>query len=118
MGARSSNKHWARLFVALLVLSMVEENLQVAVRCKVETDMGEGIVYPSNYATSTIGKMDETLESVIKLFRFKYHMDGKGRNGFNPIKNVGDREQLKEVSSRTLAHQVQVLIDQYSKLSQ
>lgn len=116
MSTNSSYRFWATLFIGLLVLSMVTESLQVAVRCKEETDMSDGIVYSSrNHATLTIEKSDETLAHVTSLFHSRYHMDKKGKNEINPIKNLKDRKNLKDSPSEALADKVKGLIEGYRK---
>ena len=115
MSTGSNKKSWARLFTGLLVLSMFAEDIQVAVRCKEETDKSEGITYPScKDATLTLEKIDDELDKVITLFRTKYHMNGKSKNGFNPIRNLGDRKELGDSPSKILASEVKSLVDQYS----
>ena len=116
MSTNSSYRFWASLFIGLLVLSMVTESLQVAIRCKEETDKSEGIVYPSrNHATSAIEKSDETLDHVTSLFRSRYHMDKRGKNEINPIRNLDNRRDLKDSPSEALASEVKSLIDGYRK---
>lgn len=117
-GSRKKAKvSWPRWFISILVLSMVTESLQVAVRCKEETDKGEGIVgLNDKSATITLKTMDERLDFMTKIFRQKYGMNGKGKDEFNPIEKIGDREHLDNLPSETLAMQVKALIDKYSKL--
>ena len=116
MSTNSSYRFWARLFIGLLVLSMVAENSQIAIRCKEETDMSECKVYPSRkYATLAIEKNDESLAHVTSLFRSRYHMDKKGKNEINPIKNLEDRKNLRDEPSEALACKVKGLIDRYRK---
>lgn len=117
MSTGSDKKSWARLFTGLLVLSMFTEDIQVAVRCKEDTDKSEDIAHPScKGATLALEKIDDTLDFVVRLFRQRYHMNGKGKNGFNPIRNLGDREELGDSPSKILAIEVESLVVQYRKL--
>ena len=115
MSTRSSYRFWARLFIGLLVLSMVTESLQVAVRCKEATDRSESIVYGSRNYAPTIEKSDETLDYVTRLFLSRYHMNKRGKNEINPIRNLEDRKALKDSPSEALASEVKSLIDRYRK---
>ena len=116
MSSRSSIGFWPMLFTSLLVLTIIVEDVQVAVRCKEDTDISEGIIYPSrNSATSTLETIDERLDFLIRMFRQRYHMHGERKNEFNPIKFLSHRENLDDSPSKTLAFHVKRLIDQYSK---
>lgn len=92
---------WAIAFIALLTLSMVTESMQISVRCKEETDKEMGTLpRHDSTAQSEIDHMDERLDLLMRIFRKKYriteHMDGNGKAGFNPVKDLKDRSLLDE----------------------
>lgn len=117
MSNKKCKGSWAQLFMSLMTLSVVLESLQVAVRCKEETDKSEGVVDINDLSADlALENIDERLDWLTKLFRQKYTMNGKKEKGFNPISKVTDREDLDDLPSKTLAAQVKALIGKHSKL--
>lgn len=117
MSTKKCKASWAQLFISLLTLSMVLESLQVAVRCKEDTDKSEGVVdFDDLSADSALKNIDERLDGLTKMFRQKYTMHGKQEKGFNPISKDTDREDLDDLPSKTLAVQVKALIDKHRKI--
>ena len=95
--------------MGLLTLSMVTESLQVAVRCKEETDKEMGLLPQGDARAETdISLMDERLDLLMRLFRQKYkstgQRHGKGKLEFNPIKDHEDRNSLDQPAQMLAQH--------------
>ena len=98
--------------------SWLPPTIEVAIRCKHDTDKSEGITYrDEDDASSTIKMIDERLEWLTKLFRQKYTMSDKGKSGFNPVKNPSHRDDLGDLPSKTLVLEIKELIDKYRRFS-
>ena len=100
---------WAVDFMGLLTLSMVTESLQVAVRCKEETDKEMGLLPQGDARAETdISLMDERLDLLMRLFRQKYksmgQRHGKGKLEFNPVKDYKDRNSLDQPAQMLAQH--------------
>ena len=100
---------WAVDFMGLLTLSMVTESLQVAVRCKEETDKEMGLLPQGDARAETdISLMDERLDLLMRLFRQKYkstgQRHGKGKLEFNPVNDLKDRNSLDQPAQMLAQH--------------
>lgn len=111
-----SNKKatWATVFVSLLMLSMTTESLQVAVRGKEAIDKREGILMPEDgTAQTTIDKIEERLNFLIRLYRKKYGATEEREMTFNPLKE-GSRAYADLGSpDQSLAREMKDVIDTY-----
>ena len=106
---------WATVFVALLMLSMTTESLQVAVRGKEATDKREGILMQGDgTATTTIEKMEERLNFLIRLYRKKYGATEEREMTFNPLKNHDAYNSLGP-PDQDLAHKIRTVTDTYRR---
>ncbi|MCJ1467668.1 hypothetical protein MMC07_006293 [Pseudocyphellaria aurata] len=100
---------WCPAFVALLLLAMMTESMQIQIRCKEETDKTDGtIARENNVASSDIGLMEEKWEVLRDLFHKKY-------KGFNPIYQDRDQKDLEDASMQRLAQQVKALTEKYGE---
>ncbi|KAL9026427.1 MAG: hypothetical protein Q9196_004907 [Gyalolechia fulgens] len=102
---------WAALFASMTILAMTTESLQVAVRCKDETDKGEGTVRQNDTtADEAIKLMDERFELLKNLFHQGHRT--LSSKGLNPIRKVQDRTFL-DGASQSLASKASEIIDSY-----
>ena len=102
----SSKTSWAAAFATLLILSITTESMQVAVRCKEDTDVVEDLI--SQWAkrpTQFVVDMDSKLDEVVCLFHAKY---GK----FDPAERATYPQNL-EKSSRDLALAINSIIEKH-----
>ena len=88
---------------------MVTESLQVAVRCKEETDKEMGLLPQGDKRAETdISLMDERLDLLMRLFRQKYksigQRHGKGKLDFNPVEELKDRNSLGQPAQMLAQH--------------
>lgn len=107
---QSSNKlpAWTRAFVALLLLAMMIESMQVQVRCKEESDKRDGMTAQGNDdASSEIGHMDEKWQLLRDLYHKKYKT-------FNPIYQDNDRKML-DPPMQELAQGVKALTEKHGE---
>lgn len=107
---QSSNKRpaWTRAFVALLLLAMVIESMQVQIRCKEESDKRDGMRAKGNDdASSEIGHTDEKWRLLRDLYHKKY-------KAFNPIYQDNDRQML-DPPMQELAQQVKALAEKHGE---
>lgn len=108
---QSSNKRpaWTRAFVALLLLAMVVESMQVQVRCKEESDKRDGIMgaQGNDDASSEIRHMDEKWQLLRDLYHKKYKT-------FNPIYQDNDRKML-DPPMQELAQRVKALTEKHGE---
>lgn len=114
----SDNKlAWAPILVGLLVLSMVTESMQVAVRCKEATDKREkNLALSDPIATNTIGEMEEKLDLTMVLFRKKWRATKERGMKCNPLSSAQARTGLK-MPDQHLAQEVKSIIDQHRQYS-
>ncbi|KAL8675831.1 MAG: hypothetical protein Q9186_007565 [Xanthomendoza sp. 1 TL-2023] len=116
---RSSNKKplWAPLFACMVILAMTTETLQVSVRCKEETDKGEGTINQDDKtADEAIALMDDKYDFLKKCFHQGY---GTLRpKGLNPLRSPQDRTCLEDGASQSLAEKASDIIETYCKFIQ
>lgn len=112
---RVSNKKslWAPLFACMVILAMTTETLQVAVRCKEETDkQEETIKQDDKTADDAIALMDERFDLLKRLFHQAYRT--LLPKGLNPLQNAQDRARLDD-ASHSLAAKASDIVEQYCK---
>ena len=104
---------WATNFTSLLMLSMITESLQVAIRCKEATDKREGVLMPGDStATLSIDNSEGKLDFLVRLYRKKYGATEGKQMTFNPLKHSKACEDL-ELPDQRLVHEVRAIIDTY-----
>ncbi|KAL8820938.1 MAG: hypothetical protein Q9191_007413, partial [Dirinaria sp. TL-2023a] len=111
-----SNKKaaWATVFVSLLMFSMTTESLQVAVRGKEAIDKREGILMPEDEtAQTTIDKIEERLNFLIRLYRKKYGATEEREMTFNPLKEGFRAYADLSRPDQSLAREMKDVIDTY-----
>ncbi|MCJ1261157.1 hypothetical protein MMC22_001021 [Lobaria immixta] len=111
---QSSNKRpaWTKAFVALLLLAMMTESMQVQIRCKEETDKRDGMrTQESKSANVEIKTMDEKWNLLRDLFHKKFGTLSNGR-AFNPIHHDSDRKNVDEAFEK-LAQEVKSITEKH-----
>lgn len=106
---------WNVAFVALLLLAMMIESMQVQIRCKEESDKRDGMIAKGNDSASLeIGLMDEKWQKLRDLYHKKYRTQANGK-AFNPIYQDSDRKMLDAPLQR-LVQEVKALTEKHGEL--
>lgn len=110
---------WNTAFVALLLLAMMTESMQIQIRCKEETDKRDRMRAQDHDASSEIGLMDEKWEVLRDLFHKKYGTPStvgwpNGTKAFDPIYQDRDRNML-DTPCQELAQQVKTLTEKHGE---
>ena len=105
---------WTKAFIALLLLAMMTESMQIQIRCKEETDARDQMRTPQkDGASSEIGQMDEKWHLLRDLFHKKYGTLSMSK-GFNPIYQNSDRKIL-DAPLQKLVQQIKALTEKHGE---
>lgn len=102
---------WAALFASMLVVAMTTETQEQTVRCKEQTDKGEGTIgHDDKRADEEISLMDEKFELLKNLFHQGYRT--LSRKGFNPLQSFASRDSLDQ-ASQSFAVKAKAIVEQH-----
>ncbi len=105
---------WAVNFASLLMLGMVNESIQVTLRCKEATDKAEGTIDQHDETAKRESILiDEKFDLLQDLYHRGYKTQGaKGKPSFNPLRSAVDREKL-DAPANQLAQNVGDVVESY-----
>ncbi|KAL8905824.1 MAG: hypothetical protein Q9207_002395 [Kuettlingeria erythrocarpa] len=102
---------WAALFASILVVAMTTETQEQTVRCKEQTDQGEGTIgLDDKRADEEISLMDEKFEFLKNLFHQGYRT--LSPKGFNPLQSPASRDSLDQ-ASQSFAVKAKAIVEQH-----